>query len=151
MKPVDLKVIEGNRGRRKITQPDYGPESIPRCPDFLSPEAKTEWKRIVPELRKLGMLSKLDRGALAGYCQNYARWVQAEEIIEMEGMTTTTTSGYIMLHPAIGISNKALEKMRRFSTEFGMTPASRTRMPARKPAGILDPMAKLLNKSNKYE
>lgn len=39
-----------------------------------------------------------------------------------------TESGYVMQHPAVGIANSALELMRKFMSEFGMTPASRSKI-----------------------
>jgi P27 family predicted phage terminase small subunit len=81
----------------------------------------------VPELRRLGLLTVVDRAALAGYCQSYARWVQAEKVLE-KGMTFTTSTGYIQQRPEVAIAQKSLQLMKSFLIEFGLTPASRTRL-----------------------
>ncbi|HEX7454965.1 MAG TPA: P27 family phage terminase small subunit, partial [Gallionella sp.] len=46
-----------------------------RClglPKHLLPEAKKEWKRAAAELLRYGVVSKLDRAALALYVQEWA-------------------------------------------------------------------------------
>jgi Phage terminase, small subunit len=36
------------------------------------PEAKKEWKRLAGEVGRLGLLTRIDRGQLAPYCQAHA-------------------------------------------------------------------------------
>ena len=134
-KPTALKVLAGNPGKRPLNdaEPNFMGERIGNAPKHLSAEAKAEWKRVAPVLKAAGVLTPADRGALAAYCQAWARWVEAERKIETEGMVTTTPSGYEMQSPWVGIANKALELMRAFAAEFGMTPSSRTRVRAEKP------------------
>ena len=43
-------------------------------------------------------------------------------------------SGFPIPNPYLGVANVALDKMRAFCTEFGMTPASRTRIQAETPS-----------------
>jgi len=112
------------------------PEVIrPSCPAWLAKEGKREWRRISKELEALGLLTRVDRAALAAYCQCYARWVEAEAALVKQGggmtLTCTTDKGNLIQHPAVGIANKAMAEMRSFLTEFGMTPAARTRINAK--------------------
>jgi hypothetical protein len=43
----------------------------------------------------LGVISRLDRAALAGYCQAYARWVDAERKLQETPAILKMPSGYI--------------------------------------------------------
>ncbi len=104
-------------------------------PEHLSEEAEREWQRISGELESLGLLSRVDRAALAGYCQAWARWVEAEQQLKRFGVIVKAPSGFPVQSPFLAIANKALEQMRQFLTEFGMTPASRTRIHAEPRAG----------------
>ena len=52
---------------------------VPGVPRHLWPEARKEWRRISQELVDNRLISKLDRAALALYCQWWAKWVWAEE------------------------------------------------------------------------
>jgi P27 family predicted phage terminase small subunit len=103
---------------------------VPTCPTWLHREAKREWRRIVPHLEQLGLLTQVDRAALAAYCQLYARWWEAERAIREHGLTQETESGYVTQRPEVGIANTALTQMRRYLVEFGLTPAARTRIDA---------------------
>jgi P27 family predicted phage terminase small subunit len=113
----------------------------------LSAEARREWKRIVPELLRLGVLTVVDGKALASYCHAFARWQEAEKDIKKFGLVVEEPvlmkiddelidSGYIRLkrNPAVGISFEAQKVMKSFLVEFGLTPASRSRIRVEKPA-----------------
>src|SRR5687768_15051802 len=52
----------------------------PDCPKHLWPEARREWKRVSAELEDAGLVAKIDRAALALYCQAWARMVWHEEM-----------------------------------------------------------------------
>ena len=140
-KPTPLRVIEGNRGHRPLPKDEPQPRSdYTPCPIWLKGKARQEWKRITPELRRLGLLTVVDRAALAAYCQAYARWVEAEAIIEEKGLTFETDSGYVQQRPEVPIAQKSMQIMKAFATEFGLTPASRTRISVSQKPGEKDPM-----------
>lgn len=134
-KPTHLKILSGNPGKRPLPENEPKPTPIaPKPPSWLDREAKREWKRLSRELERLGLLTAVDGTAFAAYCQAYSRWRQAEEAIRREGMVVTTESGYPMPHPAVKIAEKAMQLIRAFCTEFGLTPSARARMalPGRK-------------------
>lgn len=138
-KPTKLKLIEGNPGKRPLNQNEPKPEPIaPDPPKWLTGEAKKEWLRVAPELEKLGLLTRVDMAALAGYCQAYATWVKAEKILKKEGLTFTTPNGYIQQRPEVSIAQKSLQIVRGFCAEFGLTPSARSRMSLPDQAGDED-------------
>ena len=74
--PTALKVLEGDRGkgRRPINKNEpTPPQDNVKCPDWLLPEAKKEWKRLGPSLVAMGILTDHDMEAFAGYFQNAVR------------------------------------------------------------------------------
>lgn len=130
-KPTALKELAGNPGKRALNKDEPKPaQRKPSCPKHLTGEARREWNRMAKQLFELGLLTEVDRAALAGYCQSWARWVQAEEEMRKPtfAMVTTTDSGYPVVSPWMGIANQAMKQMLRFLTEFGMTPAARSRV-----------------------
>lgn len=129
-KPTKLKILEDYRNKKRINPDEPKPKvKIPSCPKHLTGIARKEWRRIAKELKSLGILSNIDRSALAAYCVVYGRWVQAEKLVaKSEGGLVKTKKGNIVQHPSLAIANKALELMHRYLTEFGMTPSSRTRV-----------------------
>ncbi len=127
--PTALKELRGNPGRRPIKAREPKPaRSAPKCPAHLQPAVKKEWKRMAALLEPLGLLTEIDGDALEAYCVAYARWDEAEKVIQKTGMVTKAPSGYPMISPYLSVANKAMEQARRFLIEFGMTPSSRTRV-----------------------
>lgn len=128
-KPTALKILQGNPGRRPLhldREPRPDP-AVPECPAELAPIAQTEWRRVSRELHKLGLLSEIDRAALAGYCAAYGRFIEAEAAIQRIGILAAV-GNKVVPGPWWRISRDALEIMHRYLTEFGMTPASRSRV-----------------------
>ncbi len=130
--PTALNILNGNPGKRPINgdepQPDRTP---PAMPAWLTAEAKREWKRVAPELERLGLLTCVDGTALASYCQSYARYIKADK----EGRVNEAC--------------KHLAFVKAFCVEFGLTPSSRGRMTIPGKAPILDPLESMLNESMK--
>lgn len=99
-KPTALKILEGNPGKRPLNESEPKPEKkAPKCPSWLEPEAKKEWRRMSKILQELGILTQIDASAFAGYCQAYARWKEAEEFLTKHGTIFKTLSGYIQQVP----------------------------------------------------
>jgi P27 family predicted phage terminase small subunit len=145
-KPTALKVLEGNPGKRPLPTNEPKPAPLaPKHPAWLHRDAKKEWKRVAPQLERLGLLTSLDMAALAGYCQAYARYKEAEEFLNKHGTTYTVwerdqdgaikydDSGEPILRqmhswPQVQIAHKSLQQIRLFCVEFGFTPSSRGRI-----------------------
>jgi P27 family predicted phage terminase small subunit len=144
-KPTVLKVLEGNPGKRPLPKNEPKPEPLaPKCPAHLDKAAKREWKRVVDLLEPLGLVNKLNMAALAAYCQVYSRWVEAEGMIRKHGMLVKTPNGYPQLSPFMTVANRCLDQMKSYMVEFGMTPASMSRISIN-PGEAKDDMESLLS------
>ena len=126
-KPRATRVLEGNPSGRKLP-PDIRPSDDVEIPEFLQGDAKREWNRVSVELRRLGLLTMLDRACLAGYCQSWARWIDAEKHLRRYGAIVKSPTGYPMQSPYLAIAQAAMKSMQSFLLEFGMSPAARTRV-----------------------
>src|ERR1700712_4379922 len=128
-KPTRIKFLTGNPGKRALNRNEPRPEAtLPDCPPELGPSAQREWTRLVGELSKLSLITNLDRAALASYCGAYALRAEATEAIHKFGTMVKSPSGYPMQSPYIAIANRQAEIMMRIASEFGFTPASRSRI-----------------------
>jgi P27 family predicted phage terminase small subunit len=128
-KPVELRILEGNPGKRRLNDQRPKPTpTAPACPAWLPDEARAEWARVLPELERLGLITLVDAAALAGYCLAWAQLRQAQGILEEHGLTMTTASGYEQQRPEVSIVHKCLGLIKSFSAEFGFTPSARGRM-----------------------
>ncbi|PAP79628.1 hypothetical protein B1759_15015 [Rubrivirga sp. SAORIC476] len=148
-KPSALKLLQGTHRKDRAAANEPTPEvKPPSCPTWLHKEAKREWRRIVPELVRLGLLAEVDRAALAAYCQAYATWWRMERDIDENGdVQLNARSGLESARPQVAMRDKALDTMRRFLVEFGLTPAARTRVSAAETPKTADtnPFARLGN------
>ena len=77
----------------------------------------------------MGLLTPADRTALAAYCTAYSRWVHAEEQARKFGtVVKSPVKGFPMKSPYLVVADQAMEAMRKFMVEFGLTPSSRSRI-----------------------
>lgn len=127
-KPRKLKELEGNPGNRPLEPEIPAAPGAPACPDHIQGEARLEWARIIQELEAAGLITKLDRAALAAYCTAWGRWVEAETKLRELGPVVKSPSGYPIVNPFLAIANKAMEQMMKALVEFGMTPSARSRV-----------------------
>lgn len=148
--PANVHLLNGNPSKLSAAQLAAGagakkttiaPAAVaPPCPDFLTADAKSEWRRVVGVLVILGLISKIDRSELAVYCQAWADWKYARiKIKEMRdaGFVETTPSGYKQISAWMQCANRAEDRMRQAGNSFGMNPAARSRLDIRAPQGEL--------------
>jgi P27 family predicted phage terminase small subunit len=128
-KPRALRVLEGNPAKRPLP-PDIKPDVGISMPKHLTGAAKAEWARVVPQLRRLGLVGGLDRAVVSMYCVAWGRWLVAEGQLKRFGEVIKSPTGYPMQSPYLAIANTAINQMRALGAELGLSPASRTRVQA---------------------
>ena len=133
--PTAIKLLTGNPGKRRLNErePVVQP-GLPRAPLHLTPEAKREWRRMGNRLLVLGVMTDLDKAALAMYCQAWARWVEAEEMVTKYGIVLMAADGNLKTSPYLHAAHNAINQLIKLAAEFGMTPSSRSRIHAAPPA-----------------
>jgi P27 family predicted phage terminase small subunit len=99
-------------------------------PTWLSAEARREWRRVSSELIRLKVMSRTDGTALALYCQTFGDYLGYCATLAEEGAFIRTPGGCPVQHPALGAKHTALKIMNQYLQQFGLTPASRTRISA---------------------
>ena len=102
----------------------------PTRPQWLIGDAKKLWDVLAPQLEAMNVLAKIDREALARYCQLWMRWLEAERFLAKEGST------YEMLtkdgqscgprpYPQVKIASDLASHLGRLEQKFGLSPADR--------------------------
>lgn len=144
-KPTKIKELHGtDRPDRRNTAEPKPKTQIPPCPRELGGVARKEWRRISKILAQLGLISTLDRATLTAYCSAWETFMEAEMKIRESGKVVMigakkiikkngdveTVGGYPQQNPWLPIRNKAIEQIRAFCAEFGMSPAARVRVRA---------------------
>lgn len=151
-KPVELKLLEGNAGKRKLPTEDERPtvkHGKPVAPPNLPQQAQILWRELVKLLDSMGVLANSDRRALEMLCRAYAEYLDAQAAIEQYGMVVESLDARTNLmilkrNPAIAISNAAHANMVRLLIEFGLTPAARGKVSKDKPRA--DPLGEYLGR-----
>ena len=148
-KPAALKLLEGNPGKRSLDlAAGVNPRiEVPTAPKHLGIEARKEWKRITPLLEDLGLISGLDRSALALYCQAAGRLAELETAFNGQvarlvdagsdyadavynASHTVTPSGYAQQSVLVQLIKSHREQLNRYLMHFGLSPAARGRVQA---------------------
>ena len=111
-----------------------GKNQLKRPPDWLIDDvAKKEWRRIVKELEKIGLVGNLDRNNLGGYCNAFANYVKATNILkeQLYYIDRETRNGVITVkNPMVDIQRTYADEMRRFASLCGLTIDSRLKAAA---------------------
>jgi P27 family predicted phage terminase small subunit len=139
-KPTALRLIEGNPGKRPINREEPKPPADvkpPKPPSYLGKLGKKEWKRVAKELTALRMLTALDHTSLAVYCSEYERWREALEFLREKGSNYIVRDKdgqvkYVAQFPQVSIASNLEKQMRAWASEFGFSPAARTRLKVEK-------------------
>jgi P27 family predicted phage terminase small subunit len=135
-KPRLIHIRNGNPGRRPQNanlnlEPKFSElQRTPKPPIQFAKfkYAKKEWQRVAKELYNQGLLKIVDTEALSGYCWAYENYVQCTKQVKRYGPWLKNNRGEITENPAAKASINWLKLMKSFLTEYGMTPASRTRI-----------------------
>ena len=140
--PTNLKVLHGNPGKRPLnTHEPKPPPAAPAMPHTMSSEAEREWRRVVPVLDRLGLLTKVDRGALVLYCTAYGQAIEADKMIQrhgavlvIEGERYRNEEGEVVIvptpvkNPYVAVYREAAALAKAYQVEFGLTPSARARL-----------------------
>ena len=119
-----MRLVHGGGTKRAIPRKPRAP----RCPSFLGPVAKAEWRRLAGDLASRGLLTKLDRAAFVIYCLAWEHVVQAQELVAQNGLVSETEDGICGPSPYLGVLNDATEMLIGAADSLGLTPASRARI-----------------------
>ena len=124
-------------------------KELPRCPSWLDKSSRAAWRVLAPALHECGILTKIDRNPLARYCRFWTRWRRAEDWIEENGSAYPLKDAdgktrRIMTFPQVAIANALALQLTRLEQEFGMTPASRSRLTLEQAELERDPLKEFL-------
>lgn len=142
-KPIELRVLEGNRGHRPIEinglfRPEVG---VPDAPKWLTPEARKAWRRLSVELTHYNLLSKVDREAFAMLCQTIGRLELVERALNgrmaraieagkdaAEALLDKTPNGLQVQGALYQVLNREQAKLHQMLASFGLRPDARAKV-----------------------
>jgi P27 family predicted phage terminase small subunit len=135
--PAHLRLIRGNPSKRRVPR-EPEPEvlqQLPEPPQFLSEDAKGEWRRIIGEMVRLKLVTSLDTMLFACYCQSFSDWKSAVVALGKMAEKDAETHGLLIKdrgetrqNPLVRVVRAAGDHMLHCAAEFGLTPVARARI-----------------------
>jgi P27 family predicted phage terminase small subunit len=128
-----LHLVGSRRAKDRENEPVPDP-TAPEPPEWLNGGARATWDEILPLLVRRRTVTRIDRWALARYCVMFAHWREAQQFIARNCKTYAVKDEegklkIVRRYPNTDIAAEAARQMGRIEAEFGMTPASRPRVP----------------------
>lgn len=120
-KATNLKILEGNPGKRPLNTNEPAPEQGASCPDWLSAGAKLEWDRLAPVLEACGILTKADEDTLAAYCDALVNYKRCTSVLENGDLVHEGK-----INPMVRAQRNYAELLAKFGTRLGLSPSDRT-------------------------
>ena len=119
-----VHLVSGGKTERSIV----AKQRAPRCPRFLGPIAKAEWRRLARDLFVGGHLTDLDQTLFAVYCQAWEQVVQLHARVDRHGVVSHDEAGTPVPPSHATALHDARDMLLRSAVELGLTPASRARI-----------------------
>ena len=140
-KPTALKKIEGTYRKDRAAQNEIKPtlEISVTPPDDLNEWGKRYWMQIMEEYAPIGLVTKIDLGALKTCCMWFGIMMEADDIIQAKGLEVEepiySQKGELVgtktiPNPMLKVASDASKNYRQYMIEFGLTPASRVKLSA---------------------
>lgn len=138
--PRELKELHGSlNATRDKELPIKGTIVIGlEAPSDLNEWGQRYWLDIMEEYQRLGIITRVDVGALHSVCYWFGLMNEAADIVSAKGLevevekVTPKGESYTVTetNPMIAVADKAFKNYIAMCREFGLTPASRTRISA---------------------
>lgn len=127
--PTELAKLRGNPGKRPLNEAEPEPtKGAPTPPGDLQGEALAEWGRVVPELERMGLVTKVDRAYLVAYCEAWDTFNQARAAMREHGPLVEGRDGNLVKNPSAQVMRDAADLMLKFGSRFGLSPSDRTKL-----------------------
>jgi P27 family predicted phage terminase small subunit len=177
-KPTKIRVFEGNPGNIPLNPNEPDPMVLENTDppkwigmdcaymnvkdaEFPLEEVTNKiWEELMPELKRLGVLTEIDRNKFARYCEIFARWLKMKAFIDKHGEVYPVyirqyeaqvdpetgeelkrEDGSVIhkmrkhlksmnVYPQVAIYQKLASDLHKYESEYGIGAASRTRISA---------------------
>ena len=135
-----------NKPKKAVITPNPA-KSMPTAPEYFSGYSLKKWEELAPIFAEKNMLGPADLSAFELLCLHYGDAMDLYQAMineggsiagYLEGKNSQTMGEYLAYHKAITAYTKML-------TEFGLTPASKKKVPAPDTIEEDDPLEKMIN------
>ena len=149
----DTRKLGVNKLKELAEREPKAERGLPPCPDHLMGRARDAWHFWSEELAQMKLDHRPDAHALECLCSAYALASTAADDIALHGTIIeepVVVDGQVVgmrrrKNPAVEIANAAWRNVRGFCSDFGFSPAARTRIALEKPDTTEQDLMKLLS------
>lgn len=142
----EIHKLQGTYSHDPQRENKNAPKANGRCPDapdYFDDDELQKWHELTDDLQTMGIMSSDCREQMIAYCTAYAGYMQCRREVEKEGMVIDSKDGS-KRNPRMTDLHKFLEQMNRLRPEFGLTPASRSKLVSMKSDEEENPMEHLV-------
>lgn len=136
--PTTLKILRGNPGRRRLNSEEPSSpllKRMPPAPGFLDDEGKRVWSAEGRRFIKAGLLTALDLTMFGTWCIWYSKRDIASRAVNQSGLVVKAGGvGNPYISPYMSVISMCSKAMHQIEIEFGLSPASRTKVRSLNPA-----------------
>lgn len=134
-KPTALKELAGNPGKRPLNkrEPKVSAPVNLRVPAGMPDDAAKLWRKLAPQMTASGMLKSTDLHALEMLCLHWAAARRAWKLLDKGGILIKGRQGDPVKNPAQYVWRSEAQAFAKLASEFGLTPAARSRILADEP------------------
>ena len=147
-KPVELEKLQGCPGRRplkEVKKTEAVTSKYP-APDYLPPEGKKEWEKIITAYEKIEMITITDLSILALWCDTWAKWLENEREYVKE-KRKKEYDGKLQRMRLLHITAKDLRKdLMSLACKFGFSPVDKMKLAVPPEDGKKNDVLDFLNK-----
>lgn len=119
--------------------------NVPDPPDYFNDDELLKWNELVIDLQSMGIMSSDCREQMIAYCIAYGGYMETRRWVAQEG-SVLIENGNQKRNPRMTDLHKFSEQMNKLRPEFGLTPASRSKLVSMKNGDEDDPMDQLLSR-----
>jgi P27 family predicted phage terminase small subunit len=101
-----------------------------KAPEYIGPLARAIFERVARTLDEMSILTIGDMDIVASYAETAALGQLHKRLLDQEGATQTSESGYASMSPDYLIWRDCSKASQKLLSDLGLTPASRTRVAA---------------------
>ena len=137
--PTEIKILKGTVERsRELLAPMLVElsEGVPQPPAHLTPLGFEYWEVTCKELKNNHLLTGVDLGLVAGYCNELGLYKKACGMTEAEGEVIVNRFGDKAVSPWYDVRSRALKQATQMGQLFGVTPSARGKIETGKSAPV---------------
>ncbi len=116
------------RGGQPIDSSATRLKRSPRMPADLSEAEQVIWRRMVPEIVKLGVVAGVDVPLLRDLVRTLGRLEAAEADVSAQGPLVAGLRGAMVRNPSVGLADTYRQAVLQLSARFGLSPLDRERV-----------------------